>query len=104
MAFYLVTAKPKKELLAELENKLERKEFEPLKPFGYEVNKALTKARIKDSETAVWEENDYCNPPLAQERAAILDTYFENIQVEEVEKNQGWEKIKNLPFLFTNLN
>ena len=104
MAFYLVTAKSKKNLLFELEQKLSAKEFEPLKPFGYEVNKALSKARWKDDETAIWEENDYCIPPLAQERDAVLDTYFDDIEVEEVEKNKGWKKIDDLPFLFPKLN
>lgn len=104
MAFYLVTAKPKKKLLPELEEKLREKEFEPLEPFGHEVNKCLTKARWKNEETAVWEENDFCIPPLAQERAAVLDTYFEDIEVEEVEKNEGWEEIEDLPFLFPDLN
>jgi hypothetical protein len=28
------------------------------------------------------EEEDYCSPPLAQERAAVLDTYFDDITVE----------------------
>jgi hypothetical protein len=46
---------------------------------------------------AVWEEEDYCSPPLAQERAAILDTYFKELDVERVEKNEGWKKIASLP-------
>jgi hypothetical protein len=27
-------------------------------------------------------EEDYCSPPLAQQRAAVLDTYFDDITVE----------------------
>lgn len=103
MAFYLVTAKPKKNLLSELEERLSNKEFEPLKPFGHEVNKALTWARVEKKGAAIWEENDFCIPPLAQEREAVLDTYFDDIKVKEVVKGEGWDKIDNLPFLFPNL-
>jgi hypothetical protein len=50
--------------------------------------------------TAVWEEEDYCSPPLAQEREAVLDAYFDQIEVEEVDEGQGWERIESLPSLF----
>ncbi len=26
---------------------------------------------------AIWKKEDYCRPPLAQERAAVLDQYFD---------------------------
>lgn len=103
MAFYLVTAKPKQELLPELEKKLANKEFVPLEPFGSEVNKALTWSRRKDKDTAIWEENNFCIPPLAQEREAVLDKYFDKIEVEKVAKGEGWDKISELPFLFPDL-
>jgi hypothetical protein len=51
----------------------------------------------------VWEEEDYCSPPLAEERAAVLDDYFEEIEVEKVQKGGGWQQIKNLPKLFPTL-
>ncbi|MBV8830978.1 MAG: hypothetical protein JO108_17290, partial [Acidobacteriaceae bacterium] len=49
--------------------------------------------------TAVWEEEDYCSPPLAQERAAVLDAYFEKIKVEQVNEGEGWKRIRALPKL-----
>jgi hypothetical protein len=49
---------------------------------------------------AVWEEEDYCRPPLAQEREAMLDTYFRDLRVEPVQEGDGWEKIEDLPRLF----
>jgi hypothetical protein len=44
----------------------------------------------------VWEEEDYCVPPLAQERAAVLDEYFMNIEVQHVTRGEGWKKIEPL--------
>ena len=51
----------------------------------------------------MWEEEDYCSPPLAQERAAVLDEYFDNLRVTSVEKNEGWAQIRDLPALFPEL-
>jgi hypothetical protein len=36
-------------------------------------------------------EEDYCSPPLVQERAAVLDLYFDEITVERVDAGTGWE-------------
>jgi len=52
---------------------------------------------------AVWEEEDYCRPPLAEERAAVLDEYFDQLRVERVEHGAGWEQIAALPPLFPTL-
>jgi hypothetical protein len=49
---------------------------------------------------AVWEEEDYCAPPLAQERAAVVDDYFHDLRVEKVKEGEGWGKIETLPRLF----
>ena len=49
---------------------------------------------------AQYREEDYCRPPLAQERAAVLDIYFIGLSVEPVNEGQGWEKINSLPLLW----
>jgi hypothetical protein len=36
---------------------------------------------------------------LAEERAAVLDKYFDEISVEPVEAGQGWKRIDALPKL-----
>lgn len=100
MAHYLVTAGVKRELLAELERKLSAGEFLGLWPFGKALSFSLENARWKDGDTAVWEEEDYCSPPLAAERKAVLDRYFERIEVEPVAQGEGWERIKELVRLF----
>ena len=100
MAFYLVCARPKEGQLAELAGKLEQGAFLGLKPFGRELSRSLQDARSQSDGSAVWEEEDYCSPPLAAERAAVLDRYFENLSVEPVEKSAGWRRIEDLPRLF----
>jgi len=99
MAYYLVRAKPKPDRLTELHQELERNAFIDLRPFGKALTYSLNNARVQPDGTAVWEEEDYCSPPLAQERAAVLDAYFEKIKVEQVNEGEGWKRIRALPKL-----
>ena len=43
---------------------------------------------------------DYCSPPLAEEGAAVLDEFFDELDVTRVQEGTGWEKIEALPRLF----
>jgi hypothetical protein len=99
MAYYIVRAKPKPDRLNELKERLGRHAFVQMRPFGQALTRALNDARIQADGTAIWEEEDYCSPPLAEERAAVLDTYFEGITVERVQEGEGWKQIANLPRL-----
>jgi hypothetical protein len=99
MAYYLVRAKPKPERLAELHSRIEENAFVDLRPFGKTLMYSLIEARTQPDGTAVWEEEDYCSPPLLQERAAVLDSYFDEIKVEQVNAGEGWTRIKRLPKL-----
>jgi len=100
MAYYLVQAKPIGNLLIELRQRLDSGEIKVMTPFGNALQYGLDNARLQENGIAIWEEEDYCVPPLAQERAAILDTYFKDLTVEPVEKTQGWKKIETLPMLW----
>jgi hypothetical protein len=100
MAFYLVSARPVAGRLEELEQKLNERAFLELRPFGRSLTDSLESARRLPDGTAIWEEEDYCRPPLAQEREAVLDRYFEEISVEPVERGRGWKGIEELPPLF----
>jgi hypothetical protein len=100
MAHYLVAARPLVHRMEELENKLSERTFLELRPFGRALTASLEGARRMPDGTAVWEEEDYCRPPLAQERAAVLDQYFEEISVQPVEQGQGWQQLDGLPLLF----
>jgi hypothetical protein len=98
MAYYLVRAKAV-DGLEELRSRLESGEIGAMQPFGSALLYSLQNARV-DNEWIVWEEEDYCRPPLAMEREAVLDTYFTDLSVERVELNDGWEKIDHLPPLW----
>jgi hypothetical protein len=102
MAYYLVQAKVHEDLLAELRSRLDSGEIKKMKPFGMALQYGLDNARVDSQEEGriVWEEEDYCNPPLAQERAAVLDTYVTGLHVEPVQKDQGWARIESLPRLW----
>jgi len=97
MAFYLVKAKYHKGLLVELRSRLDSGEIEKMIPFGKALQYSLENARLDSQDWAVWEEEDYCSPPLAQERAAVLDTYFTELGVQRVQKGEGWGQIESLP-------
>ena len=100
MAHYLVSARAKGERLDELRDQLQQRAFIGLKPFGHSLTKGLEGARVVADGRIVWEEEDYCSPPLAMERAAVLDAYFDEIEVESLARGEGWRRIEDLPYLF----
>jgi len=104
MAYYLVKAQYYKNLLAELRARLDSGEINKMRPFGTALQYSLDHARLdpQGQDWAVWEEEDYCSPPLAQERAAVLDTYFTSLGVEKVQEGKGWARIESLPKLWIN--
>src|SRR6516164_6495432 len=99
MAYYLVRAKPKAERVGELQDRRQKDLFIGLRPVGKALTYSLEQARTQPDGIAIWEEEDYCTPPLAQERAAVLDNYFEEISVERVDAGEGWKRSKALPKL-----
>ena len=100
MAYYLVKAKFKKDLMAELRSRLDSGEIQQMRPFGRAMQYSLDNARLDPRGWAIWEEEDYCSPPLAQERAAVLDTYFTDLSVKHVQEGQGWKQIESIPKLW----
>jgi len=100
MAEYLVHAVPLAERLPELARRLRAGEFRDMRPFGRALTASLEEARVGPDGRAVWEEEDYCSPPLAEERAAVLDAYFRELEVERVAAGEGWRRISGLPRLF----
>lgn len=103
MAKRFVRARPIRDRLLDLRERLESGEIESMEPFGRAMTKALEKARFDPaSGEAVWIEEDYCAPPLAMEREAVLDDHFEEITVveEDVDEAAGWQRIEDLPGLW----
>ncbi|RMG88918.1 MAG: hypothetical protein D6712_02645 [Chloroflexi bacterium] len=99
MAYYLVRAKPNGDL-ATLRRRLDSGEIQAMRPFGTALDYSLRNARLAADGYAVWEEEDYCTPPLNAERNAVLDTYFTDLSVEPVQAGDGWAKIEALPPLW----
>lgn len=98
MAHYLVRAEPHRDELPDLRDELAAGDVEALSPFGPELDRCLRRARWDpEAEEAVWEEEDYCSPPLRMERDAVLDRYFDGIDVERVDAGEGWERVQDLP-------
>jgi hypothetical protein len=87
-------------LLTELRQRLDGGEIGVMGPFGRALQYSLENARIQQNGLAIWEEEDYCVPPLAQERSAIFDTYFKELNTEPVERTKGWKQIEPLPLLW----
>ena len=100
MAHYLVKATIDPQKLTELKERLDNGEIKAMRPFGAALDYSLRHARIETGSQIVWEEEDYCRPPLAMERAAVLDTYFSNLSTEPVEAGAGWRKIDHLEYLW----
>ncbi len=100
MAYYLVSAKPKPDRLPDLLGNLQEKVYLTMRPFGRSLTHSLENARLRDDGYAIWEEEDYCTPPLAQERAAALDEFFDDLEVTVVERGEGWAEIEEFPRLF----
>lgn len=100
MAYYLVRAKPK-DNLSGLHTELEKQAIAQLHPYGQELQQALERARVDSDGYAVWEEQCFCSPPLAQERA-VLGAYFEHITTENTKRGAGWDDIHHLPSLWKN--
>ncbi len=100
MAYYLVSAVPRPDRMDELQTRLAAEEFVSLQPFGPALSGSLRNARHRADGVAIWEEEDYCSPPLAEERAAVLDHYFDQLDVERVKRGEGWKRITELPPLF----
>jgi hypothetical protein len=104
MAHYLVAAKPKSGLMEALLSNLRIDKYASMRPFGRGLTYSLRNARVREDGYATWEEEDYCSPPLAQERAAVLDEFFDNLSVAPVQAGAGWREIEKLRPLFPDLS
>jgi hypothetical protein len=104
MAFYLVKAKPRKVRLESLHGELNPGKISKMRPFGKSLQFSLENARIDTEDTAfaLRVEEDYCSPPLAMEREALLERYFNDITVEKVKsENEAWSRLKDKPRLWS---
>ena len=100
MAIYLVRALPRGRTLPQLRRALDAGEIAAYEPFGRALQHSLEGARRAPDGWAVWEEVDFCEPPLAAERKAVLDHHFREISVERVSEGEGWRRVAAFPSLW----
>jgi hypothetical protein len=103
MALYMVKARPRKELLENLQNDLNTGKISKMRPFGQTLQYSLENARIdtENPDYALWVEEDYCSPPLAMERESVLDQYFSDIAVWRIKsEEEAWNTINDKPRLW----
>lgn len=55
------------------------------RPDGREIAAAMQRAAVDAEGWVRWTETCYCDPPLAHERATVLDDHFEAMVVEPAE-------------------
>jgi len=94
----------KPDLIERLLGNLRNDAYVSMRPFDKGLTYSLRNARLREDAYAIWEEEDYCSPPLAQERAAALDEFFEELSVAPVPAGAGWQQINQLQPLFPDLN
>ena len=66
MAYYIVRSQPHRDKMSQLRERLDSGEVRIMRPFGTALDYSLREARIEADGSAIWEEEDYCRPPLAQ--------------------------------------
>ena len=98
MPHYLVRATPKRAGLAKLQDRVDSGEIAKLRPFGKALSNALSDARKDGEGRAVWEQLDFGDPPLAEERK-VLDEFFSSIETEIVDEMAGRKAIGAMPRL-----
>ena len=93
---YQVTARFKAATAGELRRKLDDGTIAAQQPDGQEMVDSLHRAVVTHSGEVMWSELCYCEPPLAHERATILDHYFDDLTTEAIE---GYQQFQGRPFL-----
>ncbi len=82
---YRVTARFRTDTAAELRRRLDDGSIAAQQPDGQELVDSLQRAVMTDSGDVTWSEMCFCDPPLAHERATVLDQYFDAVTSEPIE-------------------
>ena len=93
---YTVKARFDKSKAGEFYAKLTDGTIQAQKPDGQGIIDGMNRAVIDDSGFILWSEECYCDPPLAHERATVLDHYFSEIETEEID---GYEEFEGESFM-----
>ena len=93
---YRVTARLRPDTATELRQRLDDGSIAAQQPDGQEIVDSLHRAIVTPDGTVQWSEMCFCSPPLAHERATILDHFFDGITTEAIE---DYEQYDGQPFL-----
>lgn len=66
------------------------------RPDGAELVASMERAVVNEQGQVEWSELCYCEPPLAHERATVLDLHFDDIRTSPVE---AYEQYKGHAFM-----
>jgi len=88
---YKVQARFDKSKAKEFYKKLTDGSIQKQQPDGPSIIEGMNRAVIDDSGLVIWSELCYCSPPLAHERATILDHYFSEIETEPIDDYREYE-------------
>lgn len=61
------------------------------RPDGAELMASMERAVVNANGDTEWSELCYCDPPLAHERATVLDQHFDDIRTEPIEAYGQYE-------------
>jgi hypothetical protein len=89
---YRVTARFKPETADELRRQLDDGSIAAQRPDGQEIVASLNRAVMTGTDSVQWNAMCFCDPPLAHERATVLDRYFDDIgtvAIEDYERYAG---------------
>ena len=87
---YHVRAKFREDTAAEFLAKLADGTIETQKPDGRELVASMKRAVVGQDGLIEWSEMCFCDPPLAHERATVLDAHFDNISVEPIKAYENY--------------
>ena len=91
MTIYHVTARLKEDRAALLLERLADGSIAGQRPDGQELVASMERAVVNADGTVEWSEMCFCSPPLAHERATVLDHHFDDIVTEPIVAHTGYD-------------
>ena len=88
---YHVQARFRTDTAADLLAKLADGTIGSQRPDGAELVASMERAVVNVQGDIEWSELCYCDPPLAHERATVLDLHFDDIRTEPIEAYTRYE-------------
>tara|TARA_Y100001936_G_scaffold252373_1_gene311731 strand:- start:5117 stop:5470 length:354 start_codon:yes stop_codon:yes gene_type:complete len=80
----------------ELKQRLEDGSIAALRPDGREIVASMKRAKLGGDGVVRWTETCFCGAPLKHERETVLDSYFTDIETNEISEHSP---VDGSPFL-----